>query len=50
MSDKAKLENVQKFYLKGIRDGDTSAVYECTGERYTQHNAHVKDGKEGFVE
>ena len=45
-----KLKNAQNLYLEGIRDGDTGAIHRYTGERYTQHNTHVKDGKEGFIE
>ena len=50
MSESAKLANVHGLYLEGIRDGDASVVHRYAGERYTQHNTHVKDGKEGFIE
>jgi predicted SnoaL-like aldol condensation-catalyzing enzyme len=45
-----KLDNAVGLYLKGIRDGDTTAIERYTGDRYTQHNTHVKDGKAGFAE
>lgn len=45
-----KLENAQRLYLEGIRDGRArEAVTKYTGERYTQHSTGVKDGVEGFV-
>jgi predicted SnoaL-like aldol condensation-catalyzing enzyme len=45
-----KLENARKLYLLGIRDGrPREAATQCTGDRYIQHSAGVKDGVEGFV-
>jgi predicted SnoaL-like aldol condensation-catalyzing enzyme len=36
--------------MRGIRDGKaTEAVTIYTGERYTQHSAGVKNGREGFI-
>ncbi|HAW21014.1 MAG TPA: hypothetical protein DCX14_12600 [Flavobacteriales bacterium] len=45
-----KIDNAIGLYLDGIRDGDTTAIERYTGDRYTQHNTHVKDGKAGFSE
>jgi predicted SnoaL-like aldol condensation-catalyzing enzyme len=46
-----KLENAMNLYMYGIRDGRASeAVTKFTGERYTQHSAGIKNGKEGFIE
>lgn len=46
-----KIENAHGIYLTGIRDGKPeAAMARHTGDRYTQHNADVKDGKEGFIE
>jgi predicted SnoaL-like aldol condensation-catalyzing enzyme len=46
-----KLENATNLYMHGIRDGRAiEAVTEFTGDRYTQHSAGVKSGKEGFIE
>lgn len=46
-----KLENATNLYLQGIRDGRArEAVTKFTGDRYTQHSAGVKNGKEGFIE
>lgn len=45
-----KIKNALSLYHEGIRDGDVEAIHRYTGERYTQHNTHVKDGKEGFIE
>jgi len=46
-----KLENAQRLYMEGIRDGNArEAVTKYTGDRYTQHSTGVRDGVEGFVE
>jgi predicted SnoaL-like aldol condensation-catalyzing enzyme len=46
-----KLENANNLYMQGIRDGNVKeAVTAFTGDRYTQHSAGVKDGREGFIE
>lgn len=46
-----KLENAINLYMQGIRDGKArEAVTAFTGERYTQHSAGVKNGREGFIE
>lgn len=46
-----KQRNAIGIYLEGIRDGNIEeALDKYTGARYTQHNAHVKDGRAGFVE
>jgi len=44
-----KLENAKSLYLEVIRDGNLDAAYKYAGDRYTQHNAEVADGVEGFV-
>ncbi len=45
-----KLENAQRLYMEGIRDGNArEAVTKYTGARYTQHSTGVRDGVEGFV-
>jgi len=37
--------------MKGLRDGDIhEAIARHVGNEYIQHNAHVRDGKEGFIE
>ncbi len=47
----AKIDNVTRLYLEGIRDGrPREAVTRYTGDRYTQHSTGVRDGVEGFVE
>jgi predicted SnoaL-like aldol condensation-catalyzing enzyme len=46
-----KIANAIGLYMEGIRDGKIEeAIHKYTGDRYTQHNTHVKDGKEGFIE
>lgn len=45
-----KIKNAKGLYYEGIRDGNIEAIHKYTGDRYTQHNTHVKDGKEGFIE
>lgn len=46
-----KLENAKNLYLEGIRDGNyVEAINAYAGDQYKQHNAKVKDGREGFIE
>lgn len=46
-----QMENAQKLYLRGIRDGAVDEVLSTyMGETYTQHSTGVKDGKAGFAE
>ena len=46
-----QMENAQKLYLRGIRDGAVDEVLSTyMGKTYTQHSTGVKDGKAGFAE
>jgi len=46
-----RLDNAIGLYLEGIRDGrPREAVDKYTGGRYTQHNTHVRDGRDDFIE
>ncbi len=46
-----QMENAQKLYLRGIRDGAVGEVLSIyMGKTYTQHSTGVKDGKVGFAE
>lgn len=46
-----QMENAQKLYLRGIRDGAVDEVLSTyMGKTYTQHSTGVKDGKVGFAE
>lgn len=46
-----QMENAQKLYLRGIRDGAVDEVLsDYMGATYTQHSTGVKDGKAGFAE
>ena len=38
---------VVAFYNKALNDKDAEAAIALMGPTYTQHNAHVADGKEG---
>ncbi len=47
----ARLENAKALYLEAIRDGNhVEAINKYAGDRYTQHSAPVKDGRDGFIE
>ena len=51
MKDGCSNRQRQALYLEGIRDGNyLDAINAYAGERYTQHSAPVKDGKDGFIE
>ena len=39
---------VVAFYNKALNDKDAEAAIALMGPTYTQHNAHIADGKEGF--
>lgn len=39
---------VVAFYNKALNDKDADAAIAMMGPTYTQHNAHIADGKEGF--
>ena len=39
---------VVDFYNKALNDKDIEAAISLMGETYTQHNARIPDGKEGF--
>ena len=39
---------VVAFYNKALNDKDAEAAIALMGPTYTQHNAHVADGTEGF--
>jgi predicted SnoaL-like aldol condensation-catalyzing enzyme len=46
-----QMENAQKLYLRGIRDGAVDEVLsDYMGATYTQHSTGVKDGKACFAE
>lgn len=46
----AKIDNVRRLYLEGIRDGFARRAVEAyTGDRYTQHSTGVADGVDGFL-
>src|SRR5215472_12680654 len=39
---------VVAFYNKALNDKDVEAAIALMGPTYTQHNAYISDGKEGF--
>jgi predicted SnoaL-like aldol condensation-catalyzing enzyme len=41
-------EIVVAFYQKALNDKDIEAAIAMMGPTYTQHNARIPDGKEGF--
>ena len=44
-----QMQNAQKFYMRGIQDGQIDEVHRhYMGASYTQHSTGVPDGKEGF--
>ena len=46
-----KLDNAMGLYMEGIRDGNIrEALQKYIGDHYIQHNTHVKDGVDGFIE
>ena len=51
MTDTIRTSNVKGLYLEGIRDGNMAeALDKYIGDRYTQHSAGVRDGKDGFID
>src|ERR1700756_938277 len=44
----ANKKTVVAFYNKALNDKDAEAAIALMGPTYTQHNAIIPDGKEGF--
>ncbi|QQX86674.1 nuclear transport factor 2 family protein [Cupriavidus necator] len=45
---KENKSSVVAFYNKALNDKDADAAISMMGPTYTQHNARIADGKEGF--